>query len=68
MAAIERAYGDIGLSFTEEAKSAVSGRLASRPQGGHGKHEYARADESVIAEERRKYRRYQEYFGVPDEV
>ena len=27
-----------------------------------------RADESVIAEERRKYRRYPEYFGVPDEV
>ena len=68
MAAIERAYGDIGLSFTAEAKSAVSARLASRPQGGHGKHEYVRADESVIAEERRKYRRYQEYFGVPDEV
>ncbi len=68
MAAIERAYREIGLTFTPEARSAMSAHLASKPQGSHGKHSYQRADASVIVEERKRYRRYQEYFKVPNEV
>jgi hypothetical protein len=35
----------------------------------HGKHNYKRAGdiEEVQSDERRKYKRYQDYFGVPNE-
>ena len=68
IAAIERAYRDLGLPFTQEALTAMSAHLARKPQGGQGKHEYQRADAAVITEERARYRRYQEYFEVPNEV
>ena len=68
MQAIERTYRALGLAATDEAFAAMSAYLAGRPQGGQGRHEYVRADDAAIAQERRKYRRYQGYFGVADEV
>jgi hypothetical protein len=68
MAAIEGAYREIGLAVTTEAFERMDAYLRSKPQGAHGKHDYQRADASIIAEERRKYRRYQEYFNVPNEI
>jgi hypothetical protein len=40
--------------------------LASKPQGKFGRHDY-RVDESR-REERALFRRYQDAYGVPDEV
>jgi len=68
MRAIEQAYRDLGLPIIEEAFALMADYLASKPQGGHGKHDYQRAADSVIADERRRYKRYQEYFNVPSEV
>lgn len=66
--AIERDYRDIGRPVTNEALSTMRAFPDGRPQGGHEKHDYQRANEFAIAEERQKYRRYQEYFKVPNEV
>ena len=68
MRAIGQAYLDLGLPITEEAFALMEAHLARKPQGGHGRHDYQHANEGVIAEERQKYKRYQEYFEVPNEV
>lgn len=68
MRAIESIYRDLGLPIAKEALALMEAHLAGKPQGGLGRHEYQRADDSVIAEERRKYKRYQDYFNVPNEV
>ena len=68
MEAIKRAYRDIGLPVTEKAIASMSAYLADKPQGGRGKHNYQRASDAVIADERRKYKRYQEYFNVRNEI
>jgi hypothetical protein len=70
LTAIEKAYGDLGLAMTDEARERMRAFLAARPQHQHGKHTYKRAGhiDEVASDERRKYRRYQDYFGVPDEM
>ena len=68
VARIEQAYRDLGLPVTAEAFALMAAYLASKPQGSHGRHDYQRAADSVIADERRRYKRYQEYFNVPSEV
>jgi len=67
--AIAGAYAALGLPMSDEARTAMHAFLASRPQGMHGKHNYKRAGEieEVQSDERRKYKRYQEYFNVPNE-
>ena len=67
--AIAGAYETLGLKMSDVGRTAMHDFLASRPQGMHGKHNYKRAGEieEVQTDERRKYRRYQEYFGVPNE-
>ena len=43
--------------------------LAKRPQAAHGKHNYKKsaAEDPETAKERKKYERYQRYFGIPNE-
>ncbi len=69
VAMIERAYGDLGLPVTAEALERMRSYLANRPQGAQGKHSYKRsvADEAAVAERRRVFRRYQDYFKVPND-
>lgn len=65
---IRRCHADLGLPFTEGTAKAIRSYLANKPKGKHGKFEYDRAQAEQIATERERFRRYQEYFGVPDEV
>ena len=69
METIERAYRTIGLDVNPDSFERMRAYLASKPQGVHGKHRYKHfaEDEAVASDERRKYKRYQEYFGVPNE-
>lgn len=68
-AAVEKTYRELGLPVTEEGFARMRACLDAKPQGVHGRHSYARLDEEDPRrrEERRAYRRYQDYFGVPDE-
>jgi hypothetical protein len=68
MGSISKAYDELGLQKSETAFAAMRAFLDSRPKGGYAAaHEYAKADEDTVAEERKTYSRYQTYFGIPDE-
>ncbi len=68
METLARAYRDLGLAVDDAAFERMRRYLEAKPQGVHGKHAYQHASAAVIAEERRKYQRYQEYFNVPNEI
>ena len=60
----------LGLGVKSDSFGVAGSYLTSTPQGSHGKHRYKRAsdDEAIASDERRKYRRYQDYFNVPNEA
>jgi hypothetical protein len=66
---IRRIYDQFGLEYTAEAESRMRRFLAENPSDKHGKHTYRFTDTGLDGdEERRKVRRYQEYFGVRSET
>lgn len=68
-AAVRRIYTDLNLTLDTAALEAMSAYLSDKPQGKFGAHRYASASSAdVIAREREYYRRYQDYFGIPDEI
>ena len=66
--AIERIYAELGLGLTGAAMDAMRAYLARKPKGAFGEHVYEAGPSEAIAAERAKFRRYQEYFDVPDEL
>ena len=56
------------LDWDEGVTTRIRGYLASKPQGSHGKFDYERATPEQIAHERARFRTYQEYFRVPNEI
>jgi hypothetical protein len=68
MASIRGIYKGLGLTLSPEAERAMRDYLAARPQEKFGKHQYESSPAAVIAEERRVYQRYQQYFDVPNEI
>ncbi len=70
LTAIEGVYRDLRLELTPEARRRMKTFLDARHAGSHGntsKYSKTRAEDPIAIEERRRYKRYQEYFGVPDE-
>ena len=61
-------YARLGLTFTTEAEAAMRAFLAANPADKHGVHAYTFSatglDEAAV---RARTRRYEEYFGVPQE-
>jgi hypothetical protein len=68
LASIRDIYRRLELTLTPAVEAEMHAYLAARPQEKFGRHQYDSAPAQVIAEERRVYRRYQEFFGVPDET
>ena len=66
--AISRLCADLRIPFDEQSAEGMRRYLAAKPQGQHGKFEYDSADADQIAAERDRFRRYQAYFNVPNEV
>ena len=66
--AVRRVYERCELEFNPETEQRVRAYLASKPQGKHGRHEYAVAESEEIRRRRRLFARYQAYFGIPDEA
>jgi hypothetical protein len=62
-------YDALGIAWPDDHADAVMAHLSYRPKGGRGDHEYS-LDEMDLDQtaERARFRRYQERFGVPDEV
>ena len=67
-AEIERIYAGFGLELGGEAMDAMRRYLAAKPKGVFGAHVYEPGPREAIAVLRDRFRRYQEYFGVPDEA
>jgi hypothetical protein len=66
IACIEAIYAHFGMTLSDSARGAMLDYLAAKPRGKFGAHAYS-VDEGR-AGERALFRRYQRYYGVPDEV
>ena len=67
-AAIERIYAELRLELEGSAMDAMRRYLARKQKGVFGEHLYEPGPPEAIAAERARFRRYQEYFEVPDEL
>jgi hypothetical protein len=67
--ALRDLYDALGIAWPAGHAGAVTEHLRARPKGGRGEHDYS-LDEMDLdqAAERARFRRYQERFGVPDEI
>lgn len=68
IAAMRSVYDQLGMTLTDETVERMSRYLSIKHKDKFGKHRYEKASEDVVVEERPLYRRYQEYFDVPDEI
>lgn len=68
VAAIERAYGDLGLEVTEDARTAMQSYVDCHLRSDRPAHQYEFGSHEVISHERKYFERYQDYFDVPSEV
>jgi hypothetical protein len=66
MACIDTIYGHFGMTLSDRARGAMEGYLKTKPQGKFGKHDY-QVDQKSCSD-RPLFRRYQDLYGVPDEV
>lgn len=61
--ALDSLYSGMDMTLDAANREAMQAYLVAKPQGKFGKHEY-----SVNKQDRALYQRYQDFFGVPDEV
>ena len=63
-----RIYAHFGLELGDEAEDRMRRFLADNPQGKHGKHTYTLEEFGLDrATERKRFRFYQDYYGVETE-
>jgi hypothetical protein len=66
---LQQLYQQLGLDWRASHGDAVTQHLAARPKDAHGPHEYSLPSMDLdVATERRRFRRYQDRFGIPDEI
>jgi len=65
---IERIYEQFSLELSGVAMDAMRAYLAAKPKGKFGEHVYEAGPRAAIAALRERFRRYQETFGIPDEL
>jgi hypothetical protein len=62
-------YRQAGLPpLSSEAEQRMRDYIAGKPQGKFGKHHYDVGEQEQIAQARRHFQKYQDYFDVPNEV
>jgi hypothetical protein len=64
---LRRMYRYFDIPLTDEGVNAMAKYLADHPRDARPKHRFSLGDEAEVAEARKAYRRYQEYFGIPNE-
>jgi hypothetical protein len=67
-AALQQIYEDLGLALQPEALASMLSYLANKPKGKFGTFEYKSPSAEAISMERKAFKRYQDYFKVPNEV
>lgn len=68
MDGIRELYRQAGLNLSAEAERRMLDYIAAKPQGKFGKHHYDLGEQQKIAEARRHFQAYQDYYDVPNEV
>ncbi len=64
---VARIYAYFGLSLTPENRAVMDDYMARNPRDARPAHKVDAATRTAIDRDRPAFRRYQEYFGVPDE-
>jgi hypothetical protein len=64
---VAKIYDYYGLDFTSETRKAISDYVTAHPRTKRPAHRYAIGSEEQIRAERAAFKRYQDYFGVPNE-
>jgi hypothetical protein len=67
LATIEALYRHFGVAFTDEARQAMTTYIEHNPRDARASHRVGAGSDEDIAYERRAFRRYQDYFGIPTE-
>ena len=65
---LEQLYSGLDIPLSPEALAAMQADHAQKPKGKFGEHDYDAGGEAIIADERSRFRRFQEYFGVASEL
>jgi hypothetical protein len=65
---VQRIYGTAGRSLSDAARRAMLRYMEDYPRAVRPAHRYDLGTKDEIARDRKCFRRYQEYFGVADEV
>jgi len=65
---IEGIYQQLNLTLKPDVRLKMETLLEQRPQQKFGKHQYERASQDLIQQERISYQRYQSYFDVENEI
>ena len=68
MEALHTLYADFGSELEPAARKAMQDYLAQKPRGKFGKHRYSVGAAQENARKRALFERYQQTFGVPDEI
>jgi hypothetical protein len=66
--AVRRIYDQAGMAFTQATAGRIQAYLAAKPQGKFGRHAYSIAEAEEAGRRRALFARYQDYFGVPNEI
>jgi hypothetical protein len=67
-AELRRIYSGLGIPLLPEGVRAIKAYIAGKPKDKFGEHHYDTGGEALIAAERQKFRRFQDYFGIRDEL
>jgi hypothetical protein len=67
-AQLEHLYAGLGMPLPAEAEQAMLDYIQNKPKNKFGSHDYQTGSERMIAEEREKFRAFQEHFDVASEI
>lgn len=68
IATLADCYRFFGLELTDAARAAITGYLEANPRSSRPPHRYSTGEQERIDRERTFFKRYQDYFDVPNEA
>ncbi len=67
MGAVEAMYRHFGIALSEQGRNGMAQYLADTPRDARPRHKFSTGKPEAVARARQAYKRYQEYFQVPNE-
>lgn len=67
VAQVEKLYQHWGWELSEQARHNMSQFMAAKPKGKHGKHQYAFDEVIGLDRERKRFKRYMDYYNIASE-